>query len=97
MFVALLVAMAAPALLAFFLALGLNADCFLGSCTGSQPGAAAVAAGFGVLCTLVPFAGVRFYQGGRPASPALRVLALVGLVLVMSYPVRLVFGVTVFP
>lgn len=56
--------MATPVSFVLYVVLIAGSECFLNSCSGPNPVTAVVAGGLGVLLMLVPFAGVRLFQGG---------------------------------
>ena len=89
-FLLLAAAMAFPVLMACFMVVVYSSDCFLTACTGPQPAGAVAAAALSLIFALVPFAGVRCYQGGWPASASARLAILIVLLLIVGYTGRII-------
>lgn len=81
----LLAVVALPALFALFMAYVFLSGCFM-ECTApeSEPGAAAVAGSVSLVLFLLPFVGMRFFQGRWPASPWARLGVIVLLVVAIG-------------
>ncbi|HST81440.1 MAG TPA: hypothetical protein VLL08_06850 [Kineosporiaceae bacterium] len=89
-FLVLAAVMVLPLLVTYFAAnvLASSDYCFT-SCNGPHPFTAAVAAAIGLSLALVPFAGVRFYQGRSPESAWVRLAIVVLLALAVEGAVRI--------
>jgi hypothetical protein len=81
--------MGLPIAVTYFAVNVLASDCFLTTCNGPHPGAAVVAAAIGLSLVLVPFVGVRFYQGRRPEPTWVRLAIVVLLALAVEGVVRI--------
>jgi hypothetical protein len=81
---------------AFVRAYMLTAGCSL-DCSEALPTGAVVAGALGLVLVLLPFAGVRFYQGRLPASARVRLGAVVLLAAVVGGYGCHVFGFPWFP